>query len=508
MQKKKRFYAFILVLGLLAGLGAWLLKISTPFGLGLTDDAISYIAAARALLAGKGFTRIWLASGQKPITHWPPLFSALIAFPSFILNIDPYRGARIVNILIYGLNTALLAWLGWRMTRSYLAGVFLGLLSLSNGILLRMNAYALSEPLYITFTLLVFLTFARYLEREKKGWLVLAGFLTGLAYLTRYVGLSILATLLVAIIILRPTWKKRFVALSIYLLGALPPILLWMGRNKLLSGKTTNRVMAWHPVTAQNILRGINATTQFLIPVEGWWDRLQEVPYFFTSLILLILAGLFFWVMKKSLRAFLKPDSERPEAISLIVGIYILGYLGSLLFSLSFFDGSTPLNHRILTPLYLSLLILLPSIGMWVWRKENIYARIALLIAAIFILLTSTITQVKTLRVLREDAQRFASWRWRENAVMDAISELPKEMPLYTNQPPAVYFWADHPAFILPGSDEKISQINAEIANGNAAFAFFPHGLFEYKEGQIPLLIEGLSIIENTDLDTLYGGQP
>jgi len=508
MQKKKRQYAFVLVLGLLAGLGAWLLKISTPFGLGLTDDAISYIAASRAMLAGKGFTRIWLASGEKPITHWPPLFSALIAIPSFILSIDPYRGARVVNILIYGLNTALLTWLGWRMTRSYLAGIFLGLLSLSNGILLSMNAYALSEPLYITLTLLVFLTFARYLENEKKTWLILAGFLTGLAYLTRYVGLSILATLLVAIFVLRPTWKKRFSASFIYLLGALPPILLWMGRNKLLSGKATNRVMAWHPVTEQNILRGINETTQFLIPVEGWWEKLAQIPYFFNSLILLILAGLFFWVIKKSWRAFFKPNSERPEPISLLIGIYILGYLGSLLFSLSFFDGSTPLNHRILTPLYFSLLILLPAIGMWVWRKENRSARVVVVLSAIFLLSISTLTQVKTVHTLQEGAQGFASWRWRENVVMDAIRELPKDMPLYTNQPPAVYFWTDHPAFILPGSDEAISKINAEIAKGNAAFAFFPHGTFEYQEGQIPLLIDGLPIIENTYIDTLYGIQP
>ena len=508
MSKKKRLYAFVLVLGLLAILGAWLLKISTPFGLGLIDDSISYVAAGRALLAGKGFTRIWLASGEKPITHWPPLYSALLAFSGFVLGIDPYRGARAAGILIYGINAALLGWLGWRMTRSYWVGVFLALLFLSNGVLLSVNAYALSEPLYMTFTLLVFLSFARYLENERVFWLILAGFLTGFAYLTRYVALSVLATLFLAIFILRPTWKKRFFALFIFLLSAFLPISAWMIRNKLLSGRTTNRVMAWHPVTEENLRRGINETTHFLIPIESWWERLHEIPYLFEGILLLILAVLSLWVVKKSFRSFFQPASEDIEPLSLLVGIYILGYLGSLLFSLSFFDGSTPLNNRILSPFYLSLLILLPAVGTWLWRTEKRFLRIMLVFMAIFLLTFSTLNQIKTIHTLREDAQGFASWRWRKNAVMGAIHELPEEMPVYTNQPPAVYFWTDHPAFILPGSDEEILQIRGKIAQGSACFAFFPHNRGEYKEGQMAILINGLSIIEETYLDTLYGIRP
>jgi len=46
MDKKP---ALALLLGLVTATGIWLLEISTPYGLGLIDDAISYIAAARAL---------------------------------------------------------------------------------------------------------------------------------------------------------------------------------------------------------------------------------------------------------------------------------------------------------------------------------------------------------------------------------------------------------------------------------------------------------------------------
>ena len=175
--------ALALILGLLTATGIWLLTISTPYGLGLIDDAISYIAASRALLAGQGFTRIWLATGLEPITHWPPAFSFSLAVISRVLNIDPYRSARILNILVFGANAGTLGLLGYKMTKfprdkgfreaplwgsPYLAGILLSTLFLSNSSFLRIHAQALSEPLYIFVSLLAFLAFSQAFSAQHS----------------------------------------------------------------------------------------------------------------------------------------------------------------------------------------------------------------------------------------------------------------------------------------------------------------------------------------------------
>ena len=52
----------IVILGLLAATGIFLVLHATPGGLTLTDDSIGYIAGARSMLAGQGYREAWLAS--------------------------------------------------------------------------------------------------------------------------------------------------------------------------------------------------------------------------------------------------------------------------------------------------------------------------------------------------------------------------------------------------------------------------------------------------------------
>lgn len=500
---------FALLLGLFAVTGAWLLKISTPSGLGLTDDAISYVAAARALLNGQGFVRIWLAGGPEPITHWPPLFPALMATVGRILSLDPYRGARVVNILVYGANTALLGWLGWRMTRSYLAGIFLSILFLSNNTFLRLHAYALSEPLYLFVSLLAFLAFAQYYEEEKNKWLIMAGILTGLSYLTRYAALSLLATFIVAIVILRPTWLKRFKSLAIFLAGSLPIMLAWMIRNKLIGGSATNRAMEWHPVTADNIYRGIHSATRFIIPINKWWWDLKSISGFFELLLSIIALALLSWTAWFGLKYFLKSSQySRPEIIPFTNGLYIFGYLGSLLFSISFFDAATPLIDRILSPIYISLLLMLIVFFKWMWQRANTSGKSIIVSLAIFILAISGVAQYRAVLSLQETAQGFASWRWRESIVMESIRNLPEDAIIYTNQPPAVYFWTDRPVNGISWKAENISQMRESILRGDALLAFFPQDVSTESSQEIRALTEGFGVIEKSDLGSLYGIQP
>src|SRR5688500_14983109 len=149
--------ASFLTLGLLAALGMFLILYATPQGLGLSDDSIAYIAGARSMLSGEGYREAWLASNG-PVTHFPPAFSSLLALIG-LSGLDPVRGARFLNALLFGANTFLLGLIGWRMTKSQIAGIILALLFVVNDSLFRVHAVAMSEPLYIFFSLAAFLAF-------------------------------------------------------------------------------------------------------------------------------------------------------------------------------------------------------------------------------------------------------------------------------------------------------------------------------------------------------------
>ena len=144
--------ASFIALVLIAGIGTFLVLRATPDGLSLSDDSIAYIAGARSILAGDGYREAWLASNG-PVTHFPPGFSSVLAFLG-LFGLDPLRGTRFLNPLLFGLNAGLLGILVWRMTPSLTAGLIVATLFVSNSEMLQLHAAAMSEPLsYLSFLL-------------------------------------------------------------------------------------------------------------------------------------------------------------------------------------------------------------------------------------------------------------------------------------------------------------------------------------------------------------------
>ena len=85
---------------ILSFVGVGTVFISTSlYGAGLSPDSVGYISAARSLLSGDGYTRYH----GDVLVHWPPLFPTLLAVLG-LAGIEPLVGARIINILAFGLT--------------------------------------------------------------------------------------------------------------------------------------------------------------------------------------------------------------------------------------------------------------------------------------------------------------------------------------------------------------------------------------------------------------------
>lgn len=475
-----RIVSFV-VLGLLAVLGIFLILRATPEGLGLTDDSIGYIAGARSMLAGHGYREAWLGTNG-PVTHFPPAFPSVLAFVG-LFGLDPLRGARLVNSLLFGLNIVLVGILGWRMTKSLPAGLVLAALFVANDSLLRIHAVTMSEPLFIFLSLLAFWVFDLYFERDAHWlWLVLCGAFVGAAYLTRYAGLALLATFLVALMILHDTWRRRLINSAIFLASVLPWILGWAIRNELVGGTVTNRDLVWHPITASNFDTALYNVSLLLMPVEAWRQTLFKIPGFFDVLVALILGAVLVWVFMKGWRRFWKPQqAARPEVISFTNGLYVFGYLASIFASMSFFDASTKFKLRILAPAFVSLLILLVVLGMWLWKKRR---EVAILLA-VLVLAAFSSNQVLAIQELSKGGQGFASFRWYDSKALAYLRALPPNTIIYTNQPGAVYLYTGRGTYVLPdtydpvtaeprpGYQQGLAILHGQVNDGQAVLALF-----------------------------------
>jgi len=529
---------FLTALGLIA-LGAMgLILYSTPEGLGLSDDSIGYIAGARSIISGQGYREAWLASNG-PVTHFPPGFSLLLALIG-LSGLDPLRGARFLNAALFGANAFLLGIIGWRMTNSHAAGVVLALLFAVNASLFNAHAVAMSEPLYIFFSLAAFLTFsysgveqltcpvgavplavASSRTPEKNAWLIATGILTSLAYLTRYAGLALLATFLVALILLHDTWKKRLTSAAIFIASTLPFLIGWGIRNMIVADNATNRKLVYHPLSAENIETGIYNISEFLVPVETWRRALVKIPNLFSSLIAIITLALLVWVIYKGLKKFLQPATEYPEILSFTSGLYIFGYLASIVSSMMLFDASTKFKLRILSPVYVALLVLLVLFGHWLWQNRSTLLRGLITLLAIAVLALSAYDTSTFVTRLHKGGQGYASFQWYDSKAMAFLKQLPEGTRIYTNQPGPVYLYTGRPSYVLPdlvdavtglpreGYDKGVQALQKNVLSGNAVLALFKFS----SEGEdvqtvYMQLSNGLYLAHNAQGDKIYTAFP
>src|SRR5258708_1062047 len=330
--RQLRFVSFG-ILGLIALLGTFLVLRATPEGLGLTGESIAYMGGARSLLGGHGCREAWLIS-DKPVTHYPPGFPAVLALIG-LSGIDPLRAARFVNALLFGLNDALLGMLFLRITKSLVGGLVLAALFVATGSLLQVHAFALSEPLFIFFSLLAFWMFDLYFERDDHWlWLVLCGVFAGLAYLTRYAGLALIATFIAALFILYRNWRARLGSAAIFTLSVSPWVVGWVLRNELIAGKITNRMFVPHPITAANFDTALYNISVFLMPVGIWQRSLFPIPLIFEAATAIILGWVLIWMVLKA-KNFISGAQmvEHPLVLTFPNALYIFAYVTPLLAS-------------------------------------------------------------------------------------------------------------------------------------------------------------------------------
>lgn len=449
---RTRFGLAALILTLLIAVGAaavfWQ---TTRWGIGLGSDSLAYIGGARNLLAGDGYTRTTGAYEQVPITHFPPFYSLSLAAIGRLLNLDPLQAARPWHAALFLAGALLTALAFALMARRPWMAPLGAVLFAANPVFFETFAWGLSEALYLVLLLASLLTMAAYLRHRSRPILILAAALIALIYLTRYAGLALILTGLLALLVIHTGRRSDRIDLAIFLGITLAPIALLTLVNTLVAGSAVNRGFTWHPPAIGELRLAVRGIWEWLLPAKFLAGRDPELPPYVRAFVLLLASLL---ILTGALLVRARRAARRDSAmtflhgLSLLATLHIVIYAVLLLANWTLVDASTPVDHRILSPIYLSLLLLIGSgFALLIQSRARLLQWLALPLALLLAFIAVDDT-VDVARRIHAGGLGYASSNWKVSPTIQAITELPSN-PILTDQPDAVYLLTGRPAFII-----------------------------------------------------------
>ena len=355
-----RFTVLLAAIGALAG-GIVLLR-TNNYGAAIGVDSLLYFSVAENLLDGNGFVK-W--NTKRIYLDAAPLFPLALAGVG-LFGVEVLEATRYLNAAALGLTIfATALWLRRRVPSRFLVlwATTTCALSLS---LTSLAAFAITETLFILFATLSLFTLDGFLGTRRRSFLLAAAASAALAWLTRYIGVTLVASALLLLLFQgRTAFPTRIRYAALYAIIAGAPMGLWMLRNVLHTGMPLGVV---YP-TGFSLLSSLHVASDEFI---GWMigenasrllgARLAEIvagiiegdAIVFMSLkvgfLLAVASGIGYALIRLRRRGYAQSWSiwAAPAAFASIYGVF-------LTFHLPLTDVNLP--ARYLAPLYVPLLV-------------------------------------------------------------------------------------------------------------------------------------------------------
>jgi 4-amino-4-deoxy-L-arabinose transferase-like glycosyltransferase len=414
---------------------------STPLGIGVSPDSVTYIDTARNLLSGKG-----LQSGDMPLTHFPPVYPIVLAV-SGLWGSDPLPGARWLHATLFGLNALLIGVITfWSTTKSVVGSLISILFFISSAQMFDLHTWAWSEPAFLFLCFSAFLLIALYISRPGKWLLLGASLFAGAAITTRYIGLALILAIMAIILLFgAKRFRDRITDSLILLLVAILPSAIWFLRNILVTQSAIDRTLAIHPIHFTHIESLVTTLYNFWIPIPcSDCSVISLILFLFAGS--LVLVGYLF-VMRNELRG--KASIE--FVIQTLMLLFSISYVLFLFASISFADAQIPLDSRILSPVYISGVIFVISVFRKTadrLSKDGIWR--GFLVLSLLLIGINWGSTISSANYLRDKGKGYTSLAWRNSESIAFIKTLPEDSIIYSNGPDAIRFLAQRETKLLP----------------------------------------------------------
>lgn len=430
-----------------------------PYQLGFTPDSMSYLEVASNIKLGNGITN----NNGELVNHWPPLFSILIAFISKLTNTETILAGTVLQLSLYYafivFFMSILRQLKVNTKLIILSGILIGISPVSANFL-----NFLSEGLFLVLMLLSFLFFHKWINNSKLTYLISSAIFCGLFLLTRYAGIAFVAGYMFYILFFQ---KEKFIVrartIFIYLVIIGLVISPWLFYQSTFDPQIEGRKLAIHIITFSKLL-------DFFITVSFWF--LGSILDRFLFVMLLIIG--IFKINKSNIRIkdFISVFLDRYNKVTILSVVLILVYPVFLIVSISFYDSYTPLDNRILSPIF-PLLLLLIILILDLLKEHG--KRLIFYSIIIFLSLSFSTSIFLTYKRHYEYGRGYTKRIWVESKTAKYLNNENGMIPTYSNGVEIGDLFIQNGFQLLPRSYDKINieNMKMDVLSGKVQIVFF-----------------------------------
>ncbi len=421
--------------------GVILLLYTRHSGIGISPDSVTYLTVGENVR--NHFSLVDF--NQYPLVDFPAGYPSFLSLVMLVTGLSPLQFAPVLNILLFG---GILFMTGFIISRHQNTSpiyklLLLALLSFCP-VLLEIYSMLWSETLFIFLSISFFIAAYAYGKNHSSRTLILFSIITGLCFLTRYAGISLVITGGAFILFDGDLGAiKKIKHLLVFSIIAVSGIVTNLIHNHLVSGSTTG--------VREKALRTLGDTLlQVGNTVSDWLPFLHGHALITIILFLLIFSLALYRVIFRILQQQFYHSFE--TIISLFFVVYLLFMI--TIASVSRFED---LSSRLLSPIYIPLLIIGSS-----WIPVSLHKMVSrkkwLLILPILIIYSGF--------AYHQYKQNGEAWEgikdagipgytedsWKESATIQYIRNHKNQLSpiLYSDAYDAVYFLAGIHSFPLP----------------------------------------------------------
>ena len=429
-------------------------------GLGISRDSIAYVSGADSFIAGKGF----IEYDNVPLTLFPLGYPIILGIIKFITHTTILSFGVYLNAFLFATVIFLLGCIIKQQVYPNIVLLITLIAVLVFATPLHEAYYMLwSESLFMFLELLFIIALQQYSIEQKKRWLYLAIILAAYAAITRFAGITFIATLGLFLLIdnvKNTSLINRWIRAILFTFLAVIPLALNLIRNY---------TSTLEP--AGNRQKGIYTLLDNLgfsgkVFCEWIYSSTANISTTIAigTAILLLFISYSIYITTKIIRHS-KPINY--YEIATIFGTVYYTFILSIA-TLSRFET---INNRLLSPLYIPLLLLLIHIGERLINSELFSSlrkakSIAIIIMFILLLSKAVFASVDFYKDSAEGGiggYTEDSWSQSETIkyVIDNIKQYTDSIPVFSNSAHALYLYSGKHFALIPEKthEQKIENL-------------------------------------------------
>ncbi|WP_395327279.1 glycosyltransferase family 39 protein [Novosphingobium sp. BL-8H] len=387
-----------------------------------------------------------------------------------------------------------------------------------------LHSGAMSEAPFMTFMMATMWFALNYFEHGRRGDLLLASVLLGVATLTRFTGPP-LGAAIALVILARPatSFGRRIVDCVLLALPGAALFFGWVVWSTETVGHSIGRDLVFYgnmgPKQWHNNLETLAA-----------WLFPDQVPLPLRVAVLLGVLGFAAWQTARQWRRWrsapavpnLSPAADTPSidlraAFSLMLAIFVVAYLAFVWLSTSL-EANLSLNGRYALPAYFGFVMLLGVEASALDRNRKGERAVLALLAVVALAVIGSHAMRSAVRTHQVYAKGFGynARIWRESPTIAAVRALPANAVIVSNGPEVIALLDERPALLSPRErelrtdrpdpgnpvDRQIAAIGARAAVGDVPVyvVFFDNVDWRFYLAPEATLVRDLSLRATTRL--------